>query len=82
MPHVSVRQATAADLPLLVPLFDAYRQFYGFPRDLEGARRFLRQRFEHDESVIFLAFDGAVPRSDSPSYTRASPRLRWRGSSS
>src|SRR4051794_10096571 len=60
MPHVTVRQATAADLPPLVPLFDAYRQFYRFPSDLEGARRFLRPRFERNESVVFLAIDGAA----------------------
>jgi GNAT superfamily N-acetyltransferase len=55
---VAVRQATVADLDLLVPLFDQYRQFYRFASDLEGARRFLRERFAHHESVIFLASDG------------------------
>jgi len=59
-PNLTVRQATAADLPHLAPLFDAYRQFYRFPSDLDGARRFLSQRFEREESVIFLAFDGAA----------------------
>jgi GNAT superfamily N-acetyltransferase len=59
-PDVTVRQATVADLSLLVPLFDAYRQFYRQPSDVEGARRFLLQRFEHNQSVIFLAFDGAA----------------------
>jgi GNAT superfamily N-acetyltransferase len=56
---VEVRQATVADLDLLVPLFDAYRQFYRQPSELERARRFLRERFEHSQSVIFLAFAGA-----------------------
>src|SRR5262245_5010029 len=53
---LDVRQATVADLDLIVPLFDAYRQFYRQPADLEGARRFLRDRFEHNQSVILLAF--------------------------
>jgi GNAT superfamily N-acetyltransferase len=57
-PEVQVRQATPADLDLLVPLFDAYRQFYRQPSDAERARRFLLERFEHNQSVIFLAFDG------------------------
>jgi len=57
---VSVRQATIADLSLLVPLFDAYRQFYRFPSDAERARCFLLDRMERRESVIFLAFDGAA----------------------
>ena len=57
---VEVRQATVADLNLLVPLFDAYRQFYRQPSEPERARRFLLERFEHNQSVIFLAFEGAA----------------------
>jgi len=59
---VTVRQATILDLDLLVPLFDLYRQFYRRPGDLALARRFLRERFEHNESIIFLAMraDGAA----------------------
>ena len=56
--EVKVRQATVNDLKLIVPLFDAYRQFYREPEDAEGARQFLLGRFEHNQSVIFLAFDG------------------------
>ena len=52
-----VRQATVADLDLIVQLFDQYRQFYRFPSDPEGARRFLCDRFVHQQSVIFLACD-------------------------
>ena len=53
-----VRQATVNDLELIVPLFDAYRQFYLEPADPEGVRQFLLRRFEHNQSVIFLALDG------------------------
>jgi GNAT superfamily N-acetyltransferase len=56
-PEVKVRQATVDDLDLIVPLFDAYRQFYRQPSDTERARRFLLERFEHNQSVIFLALD-------------------------
>lgn len=45
--EIEVRQATAADLDQLVPLFDAYRQFYRQPSEPEQARRFLLERFEH-----------------------------------
>jgi len=58
---LSVRQATITDLDLVVPLFDAYRRFYRAPGDMEGARRFLVDRFSHNQSVIFLAFDGDAP---------------------
>ena len=42
---VTVRQATISDLDLSVPLFDAYRQFYGKPGDAALAWQFLQERF-------------------------------------
>lgn len=54
---INVCQATIADLELIVPLFDAYRQFYRQAPDGELARCFLRKRLENDESTIFLAFE-------------------------
>jgi GNAT superfamily N-acetyltransferase len=55
--QVTVRQATIIDLELVAPLFDAYRQFYRKPADLALAKRFLAERFEHQESIIFVALD-------------------------
>lgn len=52
-----IRQATIADLDALVPLFDAYRVFYKQPSDPDGARAFLFERFDHQQSTIFLAED-------------------------
>jgi GNAT superfamily N-acetyltransferase len=52
---VAVRQATIFDLELIIPLFDAYRQFYRRPSDPGLARRFLLERFQHNESIVFLA---------------------------
>jgi GNAT superfamily N-acetyltransferase len=56
---IAVRRAAAKDLAAVAPLFDAYRQFYGRPADLEGARRFLGERLDRGDSVVLLAFDGA-----------------------
>jgi GNAT superfamily N-acetyltransferase len=53
--NVTVRQATIFDLERIVPLFDAYRQFYRRPGDPVLAHEFLRERFQHQESIIFLA---------------------------
>ena len=58
--QVKIRQATVDDLEVLVPLFDAYRQFYRQKSDQEGAKRFLRDRFEHNQSVILLASEGSA----------------------
>jgi GNAT superfamily N-acetyltransferase len=59
-PAVEVRQATVEDLDLLVPLFDAYRQFYRQPSEPERVRTFLLERFEHNQSILFLAFERSV----------------------
>lgn len=61
MPAIRVDQATLSDLDTLVPLFDEYRQFYGQKGDPTAARDFLRARFDHGESVLFLAWAGEVP---------------------
>ena len=55
---ITTRQATPSDLDTLAPLFDAYRQFYGRASDLDAARQFLRERFNHGESALFLAHHG------------------------
>lgn len=55
----SVRRATLHDLDRLVPLFDAYRQFYGQHSDLIVARQFLTDRLVRNESVALAAEDGA-----------------------
>jgi GNAT superfamily N-acetyltransferase len=57
---VTVRQAALADLDALVPLFDAYRQFYGKASDPSAARAFLLSRFNHGESALFIAHENDV----------------------
>lgn len=54
---ITTRLASIADLAELVPLFDAYRQFYEEASDPGLAERFLRERIERQESVILLAYD-------------------------
>lgn len=55
MHAISVRQAALSDLKVLAPLFDAYRQFYDRAPDVAAAESFLRERFNHAQSVLFLA---------------------------
>jgi GNAT superfamily N-acetyltransferase len=61
MNSISTRQAILSDLDELALLFDQYRQFQGQPTDTAAARTFLQERFDHGESVVFVAHDGAVP---------------------
>jgi GNAT superfamily N-acetyltransferase len=58
---VVVRQAVLSDLEVVAVLFDRYRQFQGRPADLDGAREFLRARFDHGESIVFVATDAERP---------------------
>lgn len=55
--QIVIRQANADDLDLIVPLFDAYRQFYQQGPDQELARSFLHERFRHNQSIVLLALD-------------------------
>lgn len=52
---MDIHRATLADLALVAPLFDAYRQFYGLPQDPALAGTFISDRLKHADSVIFLA---------------------------
>jgi ribosomal protein S18 acetylase RimI-like enzyme len=55
MSTLRTRIATLADLDLIAPLFDAYRQFYEQAPNLALARSFIRDRLQNNESVILLA---------------------------
>jgi ribosomal protein S18 acetylase RimI-like enzyme len=55
MNTLTIRQAVLSDLTALVALLDAYRQFYGKSSDPAAARSFLSDRFNHGESVLFIA---------------------------
>ncbi len=52
---ITVRRAQLADVAVVAPLFDAYRQFYGKPADPELATRFLTERVANGDSVVYLA---------------------------
>lgn len=52
---ITVRPAQLADVGIVAPLFDAYRQFYGKPSDPDLAARFLTERLANGESVVYVA---------------------------
>ncbi len=53
---VRLVRASKENLEEIVPLFDQYRLFYKQDSDLHGAKAFLTDRFNNNESVIFLAY--------------------------
>jgi ribosomal protein S18 acetylase RimI-like enzyme len=57
MTTIRTRSATRADLDVVAPLFDAYRQFYGRAPDSALAKTFISERLRNEESVVLLAVD-------------------------
>ena len=51
----TIRRATVDDVDAIAPLFNHYRMFYQQPSDEELAHRFIGERLQRGESVIFLA---------------------------
>lgn len=81
---VEIIRAGIEELPLVTPLFDAYRQFYQQSSDLEGARRFLLARLQEESSVIFLALGTDTEKKIAygftqlyPSFSSVSMRRLW-----
>ena len=61
MADVSTRLANNGDLDAVAALFDGYRQFYGKPSDLDGAKTFVGARMGAGDSTIIVAEqDGEV----------------------
>lgn len=79
---IAIAQATIHDLEEAAQLFDEYRVFYAQQSDVEGAKRFLFDRLEHLESVIFLARDaetcvGVGFMQLYPSFSSVSMKRIW-----
>ncbi|WP_407568862.1 GNAT family N-acetyltransferase [Deinococcus altitudinis] len=76
-----VRRAGVADLPLVAPLFDAYRVFCKQPSDVAAAHAFLTERLRLNESVILLAElgDGVAAGFTQlyPAFTSVGIRRLW-----
>jgi GNAT superfamily N-acetyltransferase len=71
-------QADRVDL--VAPLFDAYRQFYRQAPDLEGARQFLLERLQRNESVILAVVEDVKALGFTqlyPSFSSASMKPIW-----
>jgi GNAT superfamily N-acetyltransferase len=81
MTAVQVTRALVDDTETVALLFDAYRQFYQQPGDLDGARAFLAERLGRGESVIFLArLDDGMPAGFTqlyPIFSSTSMRRAW-----
>jgi ribosomal protein S18 acetylase RimI-like enzyme len=50
-----IKKIDFSEYQLVTALFDKYRIFYNQPSDIRLAERFIKERLENDESVIFVA---------------------------
>ncbi len=76
----SLIRITSERVELIVPLFDAYRQFYGQTPDPERVRRFLAERLGQGESVIFAVVEDGRALGFTqlyPSFSSVSMRPIW-----
>ncbi|MFJ5758824.1 GNAT family N-acetyltransferase [Neobacillus sp. NPDC093182] len=55
MTKLTIRQAAIQDLSKIVPIFDSYREYFKQQKDPVMVEQFLFEKFEHMESVIFIA---------------------------
>lgn len=77
---VSIVEAGLEHLDMLAPLFDAYRQFYQQPSDLDAARNYLTARMEGEEAIVFIAVRGGVGVGFTllyPMFSSVSMRRVW-----
>ncbi len=57
---MQIQRASEDQLPDLIRLFNDYRIFYGQTSDEASARVFVSERFENQDSVLFVAIDDGV----------------------
>lgn len=53
---MKICRVTQETIGEVVPLFNAYREFYGQSSDLQQAEQFIQERVMGAESIIFLAY--------------------------
>ncbi|CAG9621894.1 GNAT family N-acetyltransferase [Sutcliffiella rhizosphaerae] len=54
---MQIIKASLKHLNEVAVLFNSYREFYGQPTDLNGAKEFLEKRLANEDSVIFLVIE-------------------------
>jgi GNAT superfamily N-acetyltransferase len=58
---ITIKQATEKEVDDILPLFNAYRLFYGQPVQRAEALSFIKDRLIKQESIIFISYQDNVP---------------------
>jgi len=70
-----IKKLTSSEYPLVIDLFDKYRIFYKQPSDIALAEKFIKERLENNESVIFVAFADSDTQSEPAGFTQLYPLI-------
>jgi GNAT superfamily N-acetyltransferase len=77
---MDIIQAYIEHLEEVATLFDQYRVFYNQPSDLEAARAFMQERFQNNDSTVFIACDDGQMVGFTqlfPSFSSVSMKRVW-----
>ncbi|MGN6638608.1 MAG: GNAT family N-acetyltransferase [Mucilaginibacter sp.] len=69
---MEIKRIGIADAALVIGLFDFYRQFYKQASDTAAAEKFIKERLQNNESVIFVAVEDNVPLGFTQLYPKYS----------
>ena len=69
---IEIKRIQPHEWQLVVDLFDQYRVCYKKASDLKLAERFIRERLDNNESVIYVAMNGEKPIGFTQLYPRYS----------
>jgi ribosomal protein S18 acetylase RimI-like enzyme len=64
--NIRIIEADTRHAEALAPLFDAYRVFYKQLPDPDGSKRFVLERLQRKEAVVFLAVAPQGDRDEAP----------------
>ena len=77
---MDIKKIGAHEWQLVINLFNQFRVFYKKESDLGLAERFIRERLDNNESVIYVAMDGDKPIGFTqlyPKYSSARAVKNW-----
>ncbi len=77
---MNINQATVNELEEVANLFNLYRMFYKQPSDIDGARAYIKERFQNKDSIIFLATNNGKPIGFTqlyPTFSSVSMKKVW-----
>lgn len=77
---MEIKRVHPHEWQLVIDLFDQYRVFYKKESDLALAGRFIKERLDNNESVIYIALDGDKPIGFTqlyPKYSSAGAVKNW-----